>query len=173
MKNSIMLDLGTMGNGSNSAIVSIGACRFSMEGIHEEFYQVVNLQSCVDLGLVIDPSTVLWWNKQNEWARNVFSEKGDSLAESLVMFSKWIGKDAIVWGNGANFDNVILSNAYRTANLTQPWKFWNDRCYRTVKNLFPAIKMDRKGTHHNALDDAKNQAEHLIKIWKESVLSQG
>jgi len=67
-----------------------------------------------------------------------------------------------VWGNGAAFDNVILASAYRQANITQPWLFWNDRCYRTVKALSPAVTMQRNGTHHNALDDAESQARHLI-----------
>jgi inhibitor of KinA sporulation pathway (predicted exonuclease) len=30
--------------------------------------------------------------------------------------------------------------------------------------LRPSIKLERVGTHHNALDDAKSQALHLMKI---------
>jgi inhibitor of KinA sporulation pathway (predicted exonuclease) len=36
-----------------------------------------------------------------------------------------------------------------------------------VKNLHPEITMNRTGTHHNALDDARNQAQHLIDIFKQ------
>ena len=71
-----------------------------------------------------------------------------------------------VWGNGATFDNVILSNAYKAAGMEQPWKFWDDRCYRTVKGLLPDIKIERLGTHHNAVYDAMSQARHLQFLFK-------
>jgi exodeoxyribonuclease VIII len=44
------------------------------------------------------------------------------------------------------------------------WEFWKDRCYRTIKNCYPDVPFDRRGTHHNALDDARSQALHLIAI---------
>ena len=69
-----------------------------------------------------------------------------------------------MWGNGAEFDNVILSQAYKNVEKEVPWQYYNNRCYRTVKNLFPHIEMERVGAHHNALDDAKSQAEHLLGI---------
>ena len=69
-----------------------------------------------------------------------------------------------VWGNGASFDNVILSESYYRAAILRPWPFWKDRCYRTIKTIYPDVELVRSGTHHNALDDARTQAEHLIAI---------
>ena len=164
--NNIMLDLETMGNSSNSAITAIGAVRFnSTSGVLEDsFHEFVDLDSSVEAGLNLDTSTVLWWMKQSDAARKQFEEKGKSLHSVLDSFSKWIGGDAIVWGNGVGFDNVILANAYRTCKVKQPWQFYNDRCYRTIKNMHKDIKLERVGTHHDAVDDAKSQALHLIKI---------
>jgi inhibitor of KinA sporulation pathway (predicted exonuclease) len=48
------------------------------------------------------------------------------------------------------------------------YKFWNERCYRTVKNQYPDVKLTRTGTYHNALDDARTQAEHLVQICQNS-----
>jgi exodeoxyribonuclease VIII len=45
-----------------------------------------------------------------------------------------------------------------------PWQFWNSRCYRTVKSLYPDNKLKRSGTYHNAVDDAESQARHLIEL---------
>lgn len=45
-------------------------------------------------------------------------------------------------------------------DLELPWKFWNDRCYRTVSAGFP--RRQQTGTHHNALDDAISQTKHLL-----------
>jgi hypothetical protein len=35
-----------------------------------------------------------------------------------------------------------------------------------MKNLDPHLKLERAGTHHDALDDAVHQALHLQKISK-------
>ena len=164
----VMLDLETMGNSARAAIIAIGAVKFDKSGLGSEFYEVVDLQSSVNLGLTMDTSTVLWWMKQGDTARAAFDRKGMPITIALKAFSDWMETDQPVWGNGASFDNVILSTAYRLAGMDQPWKFWNDRCYRTLKSLKPGIKMQRTGTYHNALDDAKSQAEHLMDIlgWR-------
>jgi exodeoxyribonuclease VIII len=161
-----MVDLETLNSNERSAIVSIGACKFSQGKIGSEFYKIVDLQSSVDAGLTMSPSTVIWWMQQGPEARYIFDRKANktSLKAALVEFGTFIGTGAEVWGNGADFDNVILRNAYDAFNLPLPWKYWNNRCYRTIKGLNPQIKIRRTGTYHNALDDAKTQAEHLMEI---------
>jgi hypothetical protein len=166
MTTQVMVDLETLGNGSNAVIISIGAVEFDpdTDTLGNEFYVLVDPQSCVDTGLKMDVGTVLWWMKQSDQARSAFNRKGYALAEALRLFSEWYPAGAPLWGNGATFDNVIMTNAYKACGMEQPWKFWDDRCYRTLKNLLPGISLDRKGTHHNALDDAKTQALHANKL---------
>jgi len=164
--NDIMLDLETMGTSFNAPIVAIGAVRFDpkSEEIGETFYQLIDLKSCVDKGLLLDVDTVLWWMRQGDNARGQIcnpSLERVPLEIALVNFGIWLKPDDKVWGNGVDFDNVILSTAYRRCNLEQPWKFWNNRCYRTIKNMQPDIELVREGTHHNCLDDAISQAKHL------------
>lgn len=166
--NNIMLDLETMGTNSNAAIVAIGAVKFGNGQLGDEFYQVVDLQSCVNVGLTIDPSTVMWWMQQSDEARAQFNRTAIPIIPALVQFGEWMeyDPDTQMWGNGAAFDNVILANAYRACGLDSPWTFMNDRCYRTMKAMYPSIPKTRIGTYHNALDDAKTQAVHLMEIWK-------
>lgn len=165
----IMLDLETMGNGVNSAIIAIGAAAFDNTGIKATFYEQISLESSVRAGLECDASTIIWWLRQDNDARSAFfnNEKAVDINGALIKFKEWFSSvgGVEVWGNGSAFDNAILSNAYRKTGIIQPWKFWNDRCYRTIKSLNVDIKIKRVGTHHNALDDAKCQAEHLISIF--------
>lgn len=184
MKN-VMLDLETFGNASDSVIVAIGAVRFSKEGISDDsFYVNVDPNDCQDHGLTISASTVLWWLEQSEEARQAITKpKKISLKDALAGFSHWMkctGDDdgsggtnynsqtIKVWGNGSDFDNKLLSTAYEKIGWKHsiPWNFRNNRCYRTVKNLYPSVKMKRSGDHHNALDDAKSQANHLLELLK-------
>jgi len=168
-----MIDLETMGKRPNAPIIAIGAVLFDRIGTTSEFYRVIDLQSSVDAGAVIDASTVLWWMSQSDAARGEFSSEGAPLPDALMAFAAFIdsrpGLGAAknldgVWGNGAAFDNVIISEAYLNCGLEVPWPFWLDRCYRTVKNMYPAVAMDRAGELHNAVDDARSQAQHLIAI---------
>lgn len=165
MYNDIMLDLETMGTRPGSAIVAIGAVRFGGGQIHDTFYRRIRLRSCTDFGLTIDADTVLWWMGQSQEARMevINSEGATSLPQALHDFKGFVQPEDRVWGNGASFDNALLAEAYARAEAQMPWKFWNDRCYRTLKAMSP-VPMTRTGTHHNALDDAISQAEHLMLI---------
>lgn len=167
----IMLDLETMGNSASAAIIAIGAVEFDTERqqIGQRHYQLIDLESATRNGGVMDAATVIWWLGQSDAARAALRQPGLHVVDALVSFARWLDTCAAIderriWGNGAAFDNAILATAYRNALLPQPWRHWNDRCYRTMKSLRPDVKMVRSGTHHNAVDDAESQARHLIEV---------
>lgn len=175
----VMIDLETMGTRPDAPIVAIGAVLFSPEtqhkdgtveigGIHRSFYANVDLASSVNSGAPIEASTVMWWLQQSDEARAALLAKDDvySLVGALSALNAWCdwGRIEGVWGNGATFDNVILRQSYYRTAVICPWPFWADRCYRTIKSIHGDVPIDRTGTHHNALDDARTQAEHLLAI---------
>lgn len=170
----IMVDLETLGTRAGCSILSIGAVAFDHHGLGEEFYQVVHRPSCTDLGLYEDDDTLNWWTKQSPEARKVLEDSVDparclDLPQALSGFNTFVaangGFKAKMWGNGADFDNVILVAAFAASKMKQKWGLYNNRCYRTAKSIRPDLKIRRmSGVHHNALDDAKNQAMHLIEI---------
>jgi DNA polymerase III epsilon subunit-like protein len=171
----VMVDLETLGRRAGCSILSIGAVAFDPTSgeLGTEFYVVVNRESCMLAGLHEDPETIAWWEKQNAQAQEVLghaTEGGLMLPEALAKLTEFLSnydlKAAKVWGNGADFDNAILAACYAAVGSNQPWEFWNSRCYRTLKSFRPQIKMQRQGTYHNALDDAKSQASHAIQLLK-------
>jgi len=168
----LMIDIETMGNTPGCAILSIGAVFIKDGNLAEEFYQKIDLESCMDVGLKMDASTVLWWMKQSDEARaHITDDEGLELGVVLHMFLKWINTcmesatELNVWGNGASFDVVLMEEAFRKTHINIPWEFWGHRCFRTLKNLCPSVpKPVFTGTKHHALDDAKWQALHMIAI---------
>lgn len=170
----VVIDLETLGTAHDSVILSIGAVEFDpSEGtLGREFYVVINTDSCLNYGRKIDTSTVEWWNKQSEESRQILMQAEDSevsLPNALNQFAEWYAPNAgeTVWGCGSDFDNVLLSSSYAAAEIAVPWKFFNNRCYRTMKGVFANVaKPKRQGVHHNALDDAKFEALHLLKIYE-------
>lgn len=170
----VMIDLETMGTDPYSPILSIGAVRFRfddqpIEG-EDMFYQVVKLDSCMEMGLRASASTISWWMQQSDEAKAIFVDaEAMPLPNALDEFTTWwSSRPDEIWGNSISFDGGILKDAYRVCKKEAPWAFWRERCYRTMKSL-PAVadvKLKRTGTHHNALDDAYSQAMHLREIYK-------
>lgn len=71
-----------------------------------------------------------------------------------------------VWSCGLDFDFPILQNFMQTFGYNFPWFFWNQYDYRTIKNLFPAIKADEGNiAKHTALEDAKAQMRGLRSFY--------
>ena len=170
----VMLDLETMGTAMTSAIVSIGAVEFDPNSnrIGTSFHEHILLNNSIRAGFTLSASTVLWWMNQSDDARSRVT-RGQVGAATVVAalqgFSGWLDglapkKDRVIWGNGAAFDNALLASAYEKTGLECPWEFWNDACYRTIKNRHPVIKLVREGVHHDACDDALSQAKHLQAI---------
>ena len=178
----VMVDLETMGKKNNAPIVAIGAVVFdpATGSIGESFYKVVCLESSVNWGAVIDPSTVIWWLKQSSEARSaIVNDDAIPLLDALLQFREFVSdnvaggsKKAQVWGNGASFDNSILRSSYDCIAEDYPWEYWNDRDVRTMVELGQAISFAPKttipfeGSRHNALADAIHQARYVSAIWQ-------
>lgn len=173
----IMIDIETMGKGSNAAILSIGAVIFDTDkgSLGDSFYVNVDIASCLYYKLQIDQDTKEWWDKQSQEAKDALKDPTPiPLPDALIMLNDFM-KNGIyrVWGNGVAFDNVILRNAFKAVNLKCPWDYWNDMCFRTLKKLFH-VKTDIQieGVKHNALYDAKYQALVLIEIFKSNKIKE-
>ncbi|MFM2589445.1 3'-5' exonuclease [Vibrio sp. TBV020] len=180
MTKHIMVDLETMGSGSNASIVSIGAVVFdpTTGDLGNRFYQVVSLNSSAHYG-EIDSSTVQWWMQQSEDARAIFQKETEkvSLKDALNQLNEWLAdigsvKEIFLWGNGSGFDNVILNNAFKSARIRPNFIHWNDLDVRTIVKMGrdilgidPKSSLHRSGTHHSALDDAIFQAQYVSVIW--------
>ena len=178
----VMVDLETMGKKNNAPIVAIGAVVFdpATGSIGESFYKVVCLESSVNWGAVIDPSTVIWWLKQSSEARSaIVNDDAIPLQDALLQFREFVSdnvaggsKKAQVWGNGASFDNSILRSSYDCIAEDYPWEYWNDRDVRTMVELGHAINYEPQkaipfeGERHNALADSIHQARYVSAIWQ-------
>ena len=178
--NECMLDLETLGTRPGSAVVSIGAVMFNREQsyVGPTFYQAISLENLIDVfGFAVSGSTIRFWLQQEDAARNELFKDTINVNAALMEFARFVtdsheggvDKELQVWGNGAAFDNVLLREMYERMHLQPPWAFWNDRCYRTIKNerdkgknLAPNVASGN--VHHKALDDALWQTYHLLNM---------
>ncbi len=170
MNHDVMVDLETLDTKPTAIILSIGACLVNWDKGEptNDFYRVIDPASCEEAGLTKSKDTLAWWAKQSEEARRVFTDPNVSLLQALTDFAKYLSsfnKSKVrLWGNGSDFDNTIIANAYDALGLDAPWKFYNNRCFRTVRKVMGGQfeEPTRAGTYHNALDDAKHQTRVLL-----------
>ena len=186
--NHIMVDIETLDTQQSAVVLSIGAVVFDphSKALGETFYVEFtdDLESQQTKGRTISADTVRWWMMQSDAAKVVFAKRDEddlivkgkinvasrlSTEDGLNEFSYFVarngGKKVELWGNGADFDNVILGSLYEDFGIKRPWSYSRNRCFRTMKNIRGVPhKTERFGVHHNALDDAITQVEHLQKI---------
>lgn len=177
----VMIDLETLSTNPNAYIRTLGACFFDTYGVNpDSFYE--SCDGSTQRGADVDPATVAWWKGQSPEAHKALvNTKKQDLETVLHAFRVWLEQEAKlyspngdgsevtiwIWGNGGDFDPVVLANAFRRHRLPVPWKYYGVRCYRTLKALNRHILADEiPGEKHNALDDAVFQAHHAVKILR-------
>ncbi|MGS5309578.1 3'-5' exoribonuclease domain-containing protein, partial [Escherichia coli] len=178
----LMIDLETMGKNPDAPIISIGAIFFDPQtgDMGPEFSKTIDLETA---GGVINRDTIKWWLKQSREAQSAILTDEIPLDDALLQLREFIDENSgeffvQVWGNGANFDNVILRRSYERQGIPCPWRYCNDRDVRTIVELGKAIDFDARtaipfeGERHNALDDARYQAKYVSAIWQKLIPSQ-
>ncbi|EHK1533342.1 3'-5' exoribonuclease [Escherichia coli] len=178
----LSVDLETMGTNPDAPINSIGGTFFdpATGEMGPEFSKAIDLETS---GGIIDRKTIKWWAKRSREAQSAIFTDEISLDVALRLFIEFIEKNSggcfvQVWGNGANFDNVILRRSYERQGIPCPWLYYNDRDVRTIVELGNAIGFNVRmaipfeGVPHNALDDARHQAKQVSAIWQKLIPSQ-
>ena len=170
MRNELMIDIETTGQKPGCKVLSLGAFGFDNDGNQVEFYRRFAIDKQAEAGLTDDDSTIEWWSRQGEQARSEAFGGTTDPSEGLGDFKRWFyenfktGKcDSFrVWCCGLDFDFPILQHFMKTFGFSFPWYFWTQYDYRTIKNLFPIIKIDEGNTaKHTALEDSKAQMRGL------------
>lgn len=174
----VMIDLETMGTKPGSAVTSVGAVAFDFTPDYvknSEFHSRISLESCVRAGLRMDASTVKWWMTQSDAARSEVQAPDDDtsdIREVLFRLRDWVarirgGHRLMFYGNSAAFDLGLLGTCFDVVKLDRPWKYYEEGCYRTLKNTRRDIVPEAfVGTQHNALADADHQARHCAALLR-------
>lgn len=163
MQEHVMIDIETLGMQTEATpvVCAIGAVKFDLEiGIIDRFYYCCEWQGSVNL------QTIAWWMKQSDEARQaLFNGPVAQIAGILIALKQFVN-DNPVWGNGSDFDNLILLNWYNKLDING-WSYKQNRCFRTIKNIYNDSDCYIKPViSHHAMYDAEAQALTLINIAK-------
>ena len=168
---SVMLDIETLGLTPNCVILSLGAVKFNpREGIIYPggLHLILDVNQQLEVGRAVDETTVEWWSKQHPQVIEVaLSEHNRISLESFnASFNKFlVGVDEI-WAQGPAFDIVILENLYTQMGWPKPWHHWQIRDSRTLFAVHGDKRIKHQEKMHNALEDAKSQAQAVIGVFE-------
>lgn len=172
-----MIDLETLGTAQDAILPIIGACIFSPHTgeITDTFYAHLNQKDQQTLGRTTTPATIQWWKQQSDAAKKEITKPGRPFKDVMEEFAEFVPPKCVVWGNGATFDISMLENAFRMLGIQIPWMFWDVRDVRTIVDLAKRLPKPKRveknqfpfeGVAHNALDDARHQAQYVAGMWQ-------
>lgn len=178
----VMYDLETLGVSSDAAIVQIGAV--AIHNLGEEPGMVgpnnAHLGSIYRRGVRLDDPligeldgpTVKWWMEQDGAVRrHVMLDDHDqrlTLRNTLLDFEAWLESLPELSGLWADIeDHTWLRHAFERCGLKWRWRKVQ-RDYRTMREVGKVWCGEEeppfKGSQHVALDDARHQAQHLMRV---------
>jgi len=170
----IICDLETLGTREDAVILTLALVKLNadeqdsydtLEDPDRYFYAVLDAQEQIDVwrrSVTFD--TFKWWTQQDrEPTQAAFLTGRQPVEKTLREMVKWIGKGTVLWGNGENFDNIILESLLQDCGIQSPWAFWEHRDLRTMQDMNYRMTGEKKpnipkGVAHHALDDAKYEA---------------
>jgi len=181
----VMIDIETMGTSHSAPVMAVGIvpfqlhreqCAVSPRELHREMR--MSLQANIDAYRDVDGDAVEWWLRQSDAARAALLREprlGSALelAEHLVLALRapHLDPDELhVWAKPPQFDLEILRNLLEGRSVAWPCSLRLERDSRPLIDLakvagwedcFPAPAVE-----HDALSDAVEQAEQVVRIWR-------
>ena len=175
-----MVDIETLDTRPSAVVIAIGVVLFNrrepkvpMKELNLKLGKKALRDEQIAMGRTVNKETVAWWKGQDADAKRIFKqanvESTDEALNKLTAFLTHGDINLLIWGNGSDFDNTIVSSLYEAFGMEAPWKFWNNRCFRTFKGEHGHITRPPKfdGVKHDAVDDARQQALYLQAIYTE------
>ena len=180
----VVLDLETLSVDSNAKIISIGAVSLSDQlNITGYFYIPVKLGKLISDSFTVDVPTFNWWIQQSRNAIDALNLiDGFSITQAITQFCVWLGVHPLglnkntpkiqtkLWGNGPEFDNIILKNAFDCTGTVWPFAYNSAQSLRTIRYINDTLDLDagfpEPYIKHHALYDAEAEAIYFQNVMK-------
>ena len=176
-----MIDLETLGIGSDCVVLSIAAYKFCRKEIIEKsydhvtivakdadtFYCTVSLLECLSVGRVIDASTAKFWMRQGDRSQLTQSlECNDSLKHTMAKLKTFLDGANYdeIWAKSPTFDISILKSLSKDCNVDLGIDFRLERDVRTEIADYPQFDV-RELSKETTIQDSNNvklKAHHPV-----------
>lgn len=176
-----VIDIETCSLETNAKILSIGLVTVNLVtlSIVSEFFVNIDPNCAHNVERCVDDSTMEWWHGEGmDGAREIAFSGDIPLIDALKKVSSYLKMtyqdlEPELVGNGSEFDNVIVKDAYIQCGLKTPWKFRSNQSLRSVVwlgrvilGVDPKLELEFEGIEHHALDDARHESKYLLSVFK-------
>lgn len=179
MKDTVVLDIETLGTLSDSVIMSVGMVAVDSEKdytfeelLKDGYYAKLDVADQVKSGRKIYKDTLDWWATQGDAAKHILAPKPDDMKWRDLMpnMIDWLKSQGVqyskakFYSRGSHFDFGILNDLFRRTGDAGPndlpWRYWNLHDAKTVvlTLLGEDIDVVPEGfIHHDCLHDAARE----------------
>lgn len=167
--NNIMLDIETVANTNNTAVIQVAMIHFDWTGkLGESLVVRLNLDEQLRKGLDANSSTLAWWADTNpQLFRSLLTENVESVSQALSKVCQFINFNDYIWCH-ATFDIPILNNVLCKFGFKTPWAYKKCRDIRTLTELanldLTQYNWAAEKTH-DALDDCRFQVKYCCDAY--------
>lgn len=132
----------------------------------------LDMESQVAAGRKLDISTIQWWLKQSDMAREAMADAQgrrsiqttiaelDAFIRPVIDTARAEGSAVFVMASAVGLDLTNIRQLYQDAGFDLPWYHWEEHSQRTLRQFAP--KRERtNGTDHTAQGDAAWQ-NHVL-----------
>lgn len=166
----LMIDIETFGTSLTSIVASIAAVPFTIFGDTvsrcDSFSARLHLGEQLSRGRTIDSSTLVWWNQQDENARDNAFLGVDYFSISSMRLRDFLSPCDFryFWCKGPAFDAAMIDSLFESFGEKSPFAYYR---WRDVRTMCDGIeKPEFVGTMHDPYDDCVNQIQHIRKAWR-------
>lgn len=164
----LMIDIETLDTAPTAAVVQIGAVLFDRtEPKISQICATVDLETALKHGTVSASTLKFWLEQDRETIKSVYLGWKPDTEAILIHLNEFMSQVDKIWSH-ATFDIPVLKHFYSQMSLRCELDENFRKCMdiRTLE-MFAGDQIEwepREGKHHNALDDAKWQVKHVIKM---------
>ncbi|MBE0470411.1 MAG: 3'-5' exoribonuclease [Methyloprofundus sp.] len=175
----VVIDIETLSTQPNALVATVGIAAFNVNEPGDRIYKKHHIKLSPNQqhikGRHVCPGTQAWWGKQSIEAIDQTFIYGEisGINQLYSILEKF--KDCRVWGNGPEFDLVILESLLKDFGFEWPFKYWNHHSVRTAIEGLKIIysnddiknEIAFEGVKHCAVDDAMHEAYFVQWYLKE------
>lgn len=168
-----MIDIETLGAKPGCVVLEIGVvCNVSnpydANGNGADWSASCHVDISQQPDAIIDPATLRWWMRHpvafDRLTKAQLAGQTVSPAAAIDTLEAMLRGVDEVWANSPSFDCAILAEFVSRYAGAVPWRYVQERDFRTARALRPDVPYERPADAHSALADATAQAEHLKKL---------
>lgn len=184
----VFFDLETLGRGPDALIMSCGISTLSDQpGISghsivcTELFPSIGQQ--IAKGRRIEYETVKWWVTENppSYPFEVGDDKRltlNAFCSKLLIYTNGAGE---ICSNSPSFDLAIIRNLFDSCGFSEPWPFWKEEDFRTIKKwnrseyekfkalFYAEAKGNTRHVPHSALFDVEFMAEFVASLERKAL----